>query len=240
MTEDAPAPDPQPTQDPAEAAQAPAEATQDPAKATQEPAEPTQTPPAEPEAAPTSGESTSSAQDTVGAPLADPSEPTRRDLLAKAACALGACAFAGAGGVVGAAVVGTPLQGGEAKTWWCPLGAAEDFPQGPRKLPVRAPGRDAWRRFADRSLGRVVVVKEGEDLRAFSAACPHNGCDVTVGEGGAELLCPCHHSRFALDGERIEGQSPRGLDPLTTRVREGQLEVEWKRFALGTPERKPV
>lgn len=178
----------------------------------------------------------------VGSPLPgqDATEPTRRDLLAKAACALGACAFAGAGGVVGAAVVGTPLQGGESRTWWCPLGAVEDFPQGPRKLPVRAPGRDAWRRFADRSLGRVVVVKEGEALRAYSAACPHNGCDVSVAEDGAELLCPCHHSRFALDGERIEGQSPRGLDPLETRVREGQLEVEWKRFAFGTPERKPV
>ncbi len=168
------------------------------------------------------------------------SDPTRRDLLAKAACALGACAFAGAGGVVGAAVVGTPLRGGESQTSWCPLGRAEDFPQGPRKLPVRSSGRDAWRRFTDRSLGRVVVVKEGEDLRVFSAACPHNGCDVSVAEDGGELLCPCHHSRFALDGERIEGQSPRGLDPLATRVREGQLEVEWKRFAFGTPERKPV
>lgn len=181
----------------------------------------------------------------VGSPLGGVSdqpadEPTRRDVLARAACALGACAFVGAGGVVGAAVVGTPLRGGESKTWWCPLGPAEGFPQGPRKLPVRASGRDAWRRFADRSLGRVVVVKEGEDLRAYSAACPHNGCDVTVAEGGAELLCPCHHSRFALDGERIEGQSPRGLDPLATRIREGQLEVEWKRFALGTPDRKQV
>jgi quinol---cytochrome c reductase iron-sulfur subunit, bacillus type len=221
MTEDAAAPDPQhsePDSAPPAAQEAPGAA---PAKA----------PAAEASPAPELG---SAIPDQPSA------EPSRRDVLAKAACALGACAFAGAGGVVGAAVVGTPLQGGEAKTWWCPLGPADDFPQGPRKLPVRAAGRDAWRRFADRSLGRVVVVKEGEDLRAFSAACPHNGCDVSVAEGGAELLCPCHHSRFALDGERIEGQSPRGLDPLVTRVREGQLEVEWKRFALGTPERKPV
>jgi len=216
--------------------------TQDAEASAQPGAERDQTPVGAPDSdsAPSGDLGPSSAAIQEALPPVAASEPTRRDVLAKAACALGACAFAGAGGVVGAAVVGTPLQGGEGKTWWCPVGPAEEFPQGPRKLPVRAPGRDAWRRFADRSLGRVVVVKEGDEVRAFSAACPHNGCDVSIAEGGVELLCPCHHSRFALDGERIEGQSPRGLDPLVTRVREGQLEVEWQRFALGIPERKPV
>ena len=41
-------------------------------------------------------------------------------------------------------------------------------------------------------------------------------------------------------GERLEGQSPRGLDPLESRVRAGLLEVRFQRFAFGTSERRPV
>ena len=167
-------------------------------------------------------------------------KPTRRDLLAQATLGLGACAALGVGGVVGAAVVGTPLRKGESTALWCPLGRVKDFTEGPRKLPVRAPGRDAWRRFESRSLGRVVVVKQGEELNVFSAACPHNGCDVAVGEGASDLVCPCHKSTFGLDGERLDGVAPRGLDPLATRVRKGQLEVQFQRFALGTSKREPV
>lgn len=166
--------------------------------------------------------------------------PSRRDLLAWGALGAGACVGAGALGVVGAAFVGTPLQGGVADALWCPLGPLEALSEGPRKLPLRGPGRDAWRRLPDRALGRVIVVREGERVEAFSAACPHNGCDVAVGEGGVELLCPCHKSRFALDGELLEGVSPRGLDPLETRVREGQVEVRFQRFALGTERREAL
>ncbi|MBL4845569.1 MAG: Rieske 2Fe-2S domain-containing protein [Planctomycetes bacterium] len=167
-------------------------------------------------------------------------KPTRRDLLAQATVGLGACAALGACGVVAAAVVGTPLAQEAQAARWCPLGLAKDLAQGARKLPVRAPGRDAWRRFGARALGRVVVVKDGEAVSVFSAACPHNGCDVAVGEGGADLVCPCHKSRFSLDGTRLGGQSPRDLDLLETRVRKGQLEVKFQRFAFGTPDRKPI
>ncbi len=68
--------------------------------------------------------------------------------------------------------------------------------------------------------------------------CPHNGCDVFVEEAG--LLCPCHDSRFKLDGTLVEGKSPRGLDPLEFRIEQERLHVRWQRFAVGTPERKPL
>ena len=72
----------------------------------------------------------------------------------------------------------------------------------------------------------------------LSAVCPHNGCDVFVGQG--ELVCPCHDSRFAPDGELKSGESPRGLDPLEHTVTDGRMRVRYKRFKLNTPERKPV
>ena len=88
-------------------------------------------------------------------------------------------------------------------------------------------------------MGRVVVVREGESAKAFSAVCPHNGCDVYVGE--SELICPCHDSGFDLmSGERTRGETPRGLDPLETQVAEGRLRVRYQRFETGISERKPI
>lgn len=173
-------------------------------------------------------------------PRSVPSEPTRRDLLAWGAAGAGACVGLGALGAVGAAVGVTPLSSAGAEARWCSLGPLEGISPGAQKLAVRAPGRDAWRRLPLKSVGRVVVVREGEELRAFNAACPHNGCDVGVGPEGRQLVCPCHRSTFALDGERVEGTSPRGLDPLEVRVVEGRVEVHFQRFVLGTPERRPV
>lgn len=226
-----PSPDPSPADD--VAAESPDAA---PSSAQAAPAEgaPVEGAAAEVDAAPAEGAATDAAAAGVAA------EPSRRQLLAWGALGAGACVGAGALGVVGTALIGTPLQGAAPEAVWCPLGPLKGLSEGPRKLPLRAPGRDAWRRLSDRALGRVIVIREGETVQAFSAACPHNGCDVAVGEGGVELLCPCHASRFALDGERIEGQSPRGLDPLETRVREGQVEVRFQRFALGTESREAL
>ena len=168
-------------------------------------------------------------------------EVDRRGFLELAGLCLGACAGASALGVVGAAVVGTPLSvEATGQEGWFDLGPLTRFPDaGAKKVPVRGEARDAFLRFSDRSVGRVVVVRDGEQVRAFSARCPHNGCDVYVGE--AELICPCHDSGFdLLSGERTRGDTPRGLDPLETELSEGRLRVRYQRFELGTSERRPV
>ena len=59
-----------------------------------------------------------------------------------------------------------------------------------------------------------------------------------AGEGFA---CPCHGSRFDRDGHVLGGPAPRGLDALETRVTVGDdraVEVRYRRFAVGTPERR--
>jgi nitrite reductase/ring-hydroxylating ferredoxin subunit len=60
----------------------------------------------------------------------------------------------------------------------------------------------------------VVLVRSGAELRAFSSRCPHLGCRLAGVEGG-ELVCPCHGSRFGLDGKRHAGPASAGLTPLT-------------------------
>ncbi len=67
-------------------------------------------------------------------------------------------------------------------------------------------------------VGDVVVVKDGADVRAFSAVCPHQGCTVDSVADGA-ISCPCHGSQFSTaDGGVIQGPATRGLAVATASV----------------------
>lgn len=64
----------------------------------------------------------------------------------------------------------------------------------------------------------IVSQPSSGDFRAFDATCPHEGCAVSRTDG-AELLCPCHGSRFRMDtGEVVGGPAERGLTGLTAEV----------------------
>ncbi|PPS92202.1 iron-sulfur protein [Thermobifida fusca] len=55
----------------------------------------------------------------------------------------------------------------------------------------------------------VITQPEPGTFLAFSASCTHGGC--TVQEVTTEILCLCHHSKFGLDGEVLQGPA---VDPL--------------------------
>ncbi len=174
------------------------------------------------------------------APDAPDALPRRRFLEMAAVC-VGACAGASALGVVGVAVVGTPLaHGGDAAAGqWVDLGPRSRLPDGqPVKVALEGERRDAWQRLPRRSLGNAVALRRGDQVTVWSATCPHNGCDVVVAE--RDLLCPCHDTRFAHDGAVVSGVAPRGLDPLEVRLQDGRVLVRFERFALGTEERRPL
>lgn len=167
--------------------------------------------------------------------------PDRRGLLALACAGAASCAGLAGLGAVGRAALLAPLDGqatgGEGP--WVDLGPLERLSPGrPVKLPVSLPVRDAWAALPPRTLGHVVVVREGQDARVFSAACPHNGCEVFTRPDA--LVCPCHDTSFSLQGQVLGGPSPRPLDALEHQVSDGRLRVRWARFLPGIPQRKPV
>ena len=75
--------------------------------------------------------------------------------------------------------------------------------------------------------GHVALERTGDHVRAFSAVCTHLGCIIEYQKGAGEqaFFCPCHHGRYARDGHVLGGPPPRGLQPIASAVRDGQVYV---------------
>jgi Rieske Fe-S protein len=59
---------------------------------------------------------------------------------------------------------------------------------------------------------RILVIRTGRDTySALSTQCTHEGCPVNRPVNGV-ITCPCHGSRYALDGSVLHGPA---LYPLT-------------------------
>lgn len=94
-------------------------------------------------------------------------------------------------------------------------------------LPVGQPDN-----FLDNSLvyiagARVYVGRDGDGLYAVDAVCTHLGCLVEQAEGGG-FICPCHGSRFDVQGRPETGPATQPLRYLDLWLdqEEGQLLVD--------------
>ena len=63
----------------------------------------------------------------------------------------------------------------------------------------------------------IVVRNKSGALAVFSSACTHLGCRLNRTEAN-EIVCPCHGSRFDLNGRVARGPATRSLAPLTFEV----------------------
>lgn len=80
----------------------------------------------------------------------------------------------------------------------------------------------------------VAVFRDGDGVFAVSRICTHLGCIVKPESDG--FHCPCHGSRFALDGKVTKGPAPKALAWLeVTKLASGTYLVdEGKLVAAGT------
>lgn len=171
--------------------------------------------------------------------------PDRRKFLKVATCALG-----GSVGLVVAAPALRLLADPAGKTTVTTptepidLGSVERFRVGaePRKVEVIAPlVKDAWTSSQNLVLGAAFIRRTSPDkIEALSAVCPHLGCAVGWDGAAGNFLCPCHDSRFAVDGDKLTGPSERGLDPLVVAVKDGRLQLTWVRYRAGITSREPA
>jgi Rieske Fe-S protein len=121
-------------------------------------------------------------------------------------------------------------------------------PLAPDDIPTDARQVQAWAMdAADRTvrsgsrLNRLLLVRIATDgasadtrdraangVVAYTAICPHTGCDVVDWLPDERLLyCPCHFSKFdPRDGAKVvDGPAPRPLPALPLAVKDGKLVV---------------
>jgi cytochrome b6-f complex iron-sulfur subunit len=81
------------------------------------------------------------------------------------------------------------------------LGPASNYPLGSRTVVASA---------------NLLVIHDQQGFSALSLVCPHLGCTVNVtGEG---LTCPCHGSRYLVDGSLRNGPASRSLASLRLEI----------------------
>jgi glycine/D-amino acid oxidase-like deaminating enzyme/nitrite reductase/ring-hydroxylating ferredoxin subunit len=76
-----------------------------------------------------------------------------------------------------------------------------------------APGEGAVVEAGDERVG--AYRDEDGRLHAVSLACTHLGCHVTWNPAERSWDCPCHGSRFGVDGEVLHGPAVRPLERKT-------------------------
>jgi menaquinol-cytochrome c reductase iron-sulfur subunit len=169
-----------------------------------------------------------------------PEDPSRRSALS---VLVGVGAVACAGAVAAPAVDFSMLSvsTGAAGERWIRVGKLDDLTDGlPTRLRVIGDLRDAYTLHEAQTLGAVWVIRAGDAVRALSAVCPHLGCAVDLGGDKKGFGCPCHSAKFDLDGARKSGPSPRAMDELATRVVDGWLEVDYRRYRHGIEGREEI
>ncbi|MHA6793277.1 QcrA and Rieske domain-containing protein [Pseudonocardia bannensis] len=70
--------------------------------------------------------------------------------------------------------------------------------------------------------GVAVTQPTAGTYEGFSLTCTHKGCTINQ-IANNQLVCPCHGSKFALDGGVVQGPAERGLDSRPVNVTNGQI-----------------
>jgi cytochrome b6-f complex iron-sulfur subunit len=122
-----------------------------------------------------------------------PQETSRRDFLTRIGG--GACAVSAAGSLVVTLDFLNPKVLFEPPTVFR-AGSALDYPEGTVRF-----NREQ----------RAYVIGGGGGVFALSAVCTHLGCITRFLSDERAIACPCHGSRFDLEGNVVHGPAPRPL-----------------------------
>ncbi len=145
--------------------------------------------------------------------------------------------------------VATPVLGyflspaitkGKASAAWQDIGPLEDFPIGKAvAVPFASRERDGW---VTKEITRAVwVLRRSEDnFWVYNPHCTHLGCYVNWQENTQTFNSHCHGGIFAKDGIVLGGPPPRPLDTLDWKVQKGRLQIVYKDFLVGLPDKKEV
>lgn len=70
--------------------------------------------------------------------------------------------------------------------------------------------------------GTLLTQPTAGVFKGFVARCTHAGCALT-GIRDDQAVCPCHGSRFSMDGAAVRGPATQPLLPRAVSVRGGEI-----------------
>jgi menaquinol-cytochrome c reductase iron-sulfur subunit len=99
-------------------------------------------------------------------------------------------------------------------------------PDSPQEVTFLRTRTDGWKTLTEKASAWVVKHANGR-FTAFSPRCTHLACAYHWEGDRKQFVCPCHGSRFAIDGRVLAGPAPRPLDRY-------EVKVEGARVWLGS------
>lgn len=148
-------------------------------------------------------------------------ETSRRRLLGAAIWGFGAIICAGFGIPAALYVLVPPKR--RTDSHWIDAGALSNMKvDQPQAITFQRRVIDGWKEQLERAAAWVIKRPDGT-VRAYSPACTHLGCAYRWEDSRHQFACPCHGSRFDVDGAVLGGPAPRPLDRYQVKVQGGRL-----------------
>ncbi len=74
----------------------------------------------------------------------------------------------------------------------------------------------------------------GDTIHVMDPTCTHQGCRVDrYNAASLKIVCPCHGSTYAIDGEVTQGPAGQNLKTYPSRLTGGILEIQLPEFEFG-------
>jgi len=84
----------------------------------------------------------------------------------------------------------------------------------------------------DLAFGGFVVKNQGK-VEVFAINCSHLGCSIALNQGAQSFDCPCHGSRFHLNGTVLHGPAADPLAHLTWKQGDDPTTIQVDGIVLG-------
>jgi Rieske Fe-S protein len=79
----------------------------------------------------------------------------------------------------------------------------------------------------------AFVVKNGGNISVFAQNCSHLGCSINFNPDAKSFDCPCHGSRFHLDGTVLRGPAAAPLSHLNWKQGDSPSQIQVDGIILG-------
>jgi menaquinol-cytochrome c reductase iron-sulfur subunit len=108
---------------------------------------------------------------------------------------------------------------------WVEAADLASLPQGvPEEVLFPRSRVDGWRVTVEKAKAWMVRKPDGQVV-AFAPQCTHLGCAYHWDAKAGNFLCPCHSSRFSIDGSVVAGPAPRPLDRYAVKIEGGKVSL---------------